>query len=68
MFNDRATADATARVTEDVPPGVVWMRDGWVAVNRLTSNDSCMTPEQAEALPILGGQATYEAMIDVRSV
>lgn len=67
LFNDRATVDATARVTEDVPPGVVWMRDGWVAVNRLTSNDSCMTAEQAEALPILGGQATYEAMIEVRS-
>ena len=42
------------------------MRDGWVAVNRLTSNKSCMTPEQAEALPILGGQATYEALVEVR--
>lgn len=66
IVNDRATVAATARVTEDVPPGVVWMRDGWVAVNRLTSNDSCMTPEQAEALPILGGQATYEALVEVR--
>ena len=53
-------------MTDDVPPGVVWMRDGWVAVNRLTSNESCMTAEQAEALPILGGQATYEALVEVR--
>jgi anaerobic selenocysteine-containing dehydrogenase len=66
IVNDRATVDATARVTEDVPPGVVWMRDGWVAVNRLTANEACMTPEQAEALPILGGQATYEALVEVR--
>jgi anaerobic selenocysteine-containing dehydrogenase len=66
IVNDRATVDATAKVTDDVPPGVVWMRDGWVAVNRLTSNESCMTPEQAEALPILGGQATYEALVEVR--
>ena len=66
IVNDRATVEAKARVTEDVPPGVVWMRDGWVAVNRLTSNNSCMTPEQAQALPILGGQATYEALVDVR--
>jgi anaerobic selenocysteine-containing dehydrogenase len=65
IVNDRATVDATAKVTDDVPPGVVWMRDGWVAVNRLTSNDACMTPEQAEALPILGGQATYEALVEV---
>ncbi len=66
IWNDRATVAATARVTDDVPPGVVWMRDGWVAVNRLTSNESCMTPEQAEALPILGGQATYEALVEVK--
>jgi anaerobic selenocysteine-containing dehydrogenase len=66
IVNDRATVDATARVTDDVPPGVVWIRDGWVAVNRLTANEACMTPEQAEALPILGGQATYEALVEVR--
>ena len=66
IVNDRATVEAQARVTDDVPPGVVWMRDGWVAVNRLTSNDSCMTPDQAEAFSILGGQATYEALVEVR--
>jgi anaerobic selenocysteine-containing dehydrogenase len=66
IVNDRATVKATARVTEDVPPGVVWMRDGWVAVNRLTSNESCMTSEQAEAFSIIGGQATYEALVEVR--
>jgi anaerobic selenocysteine-containing dehydrogenase len=66
VVNDRATVAARARVTEDVPPGVVWMRDGWVAVNRLTSNNSCMTPDQSEAFSILGGQATYEALVEVR--
>jgi hypothetical protein len=53
-------------VTDDVPPGVVWMRDGWAAVNQLTANESCLTPEQAMAFPILGGQATYEALVEVR--
>jgi len=67
IVNDRATVEARAKVTDDVPPGVVWMRDGWVAVNRLTSNESCMTPAQAEAFSIIGGQATYEALVDVRS-
>ena len=66
LFNDRGRAEARARVTADVPPGLVWMRDGWVAVNVLTSGDSCLSPEAAEALPIPGGQATYEALIDVR--
>ncbi len=66
LFNDRGRSEAVARVTDDVPPGLVWMRDGWVAVNRLTANDPCMTPEQAEGVPIPGGQATYEALIEVR--
>lgn len=66
LFNDRGQAAARARVTDDVPPGVVWMRDGWVAVNRLTSNEPCLPPAASEALPIPGGQATYEALIEVR--
>ena len=66
LFNDRGRAVARARVTADVPPGLVWMRDGWVAVNRLTSNDACLSPAAAGALPIPGGQATYEALIEVR--
>lgn len=66
LFNDRGRAEAVARVTEDVPPGLVWMRDGWVAVNRLTSNEPCILPEASEALPIPGGQATFEALVEVR--
>jgi anaerobic selenocysteine-containing dehydrogenase len=66
IVNDRATVEAKARVTDDVPPGVVWMRDGWAAVNALTANEACLTPEQATAFPILGGQATYEALVEVR--
>ena len=66
LFNERGRAAARARVTDDVPPGVVWMRDGWVAVNRLTSNEPCMTPEAATALPIPGGKAAYEALVEVR--
>jgi anaerobic selenocysteine-containing dehydrogenase len=68
LFNDRGRSEARARVTDDVPPGLVWMRDGWVAVNRLTSGDPCMPPEASEALPIPGGQASYEALIEVRRI
>jgi anaerobic selenocysteine-containing dehydrogenase len=68
LFNDRGRAEATAKVTDDVPPGLVWMRDGWVAVNSLTSNDPCMPVSASEALSIPGGQATYEALIEVRRV
>ena len=68
LFNDRAQVEAVAKVTDDVPPGVVWMRDGWVAVNRLTSNEPCLPAEISESLPIPGGQATYEALVEVRAL
>jgi hypothetical protein len=42
------------------------MRDGWVAVNALTSNQPCVPPAASEALPIPGGQASYEALVEVR--
>ncbi len=66
LCNDRGRTEAVARVTDDVPPGVVWMRDGWVAVNVLTSNDACLSPAAADVHSIPGGQATYEALIEVR--
>jgi anaerobic selenocysteine-containing dehydrogenase len=66
IWNDRGNVEAKAKVTDDVPPGVVWMRDGWAVVNRLTSNEPCLSPDQAEAFTILGGQATYEALVEVR--
>ena len=66
LCNDRGRVEARARVTDQVPPGLVWMRDGWVTVNALTSNGPCLPPAAADALPIPGGQATYEALIEVR--
>jgi anaerobic selenocysteine-containing dehydrogenase len=66
VFNERGTSRAQALVTDDVPAGVTWMRDGWTAVNALTANESCLGPEASEALPIPGGQATYEALVEVR--
>jgi anaerobic selenocysteine-containing dehydrogenase len=65
LYNDRGRAAAHARVTDDVPPGLVWMRDGWLASNQLTANEPCMPVDAAEALPIPGGQATYEALVEV---
>ena len=35
-------------------------------MNALTSNTPCMPASAAEALPIPGGQASYEALIEVR--
>jgi anaerobic selenocysteine-containing dehydrogenase len=51
LFNNRGRARAHARVTADVLPGLVWMRDGWVAVNVLTSGDPCLPPTPRRPSP-----------------
>jgi anaerobic selenocysteine-containing dehydrogenase len=43
IYNERGEFGAKAHVTDDVPPGVVWIRDGWVGLNHLTSGDAVLT-------------------------
>jgi anaerobic selenocysteine-containing dehydrogenase len=40
IHNDRGAFAAKACITDDVRPGVVWMRDGWVGLNDLTSGEA----------------------------
>jgi anaerobic selenocysteine-containing dehydrogenase len=70
LTNERGRFEAVARVTEDILPGVVWARDGWPGLNTLTSGEACLTPEASEGLDprIPGGQAAYEARVEVRPV
>lgn len=70
LFNQRGTFRALARVTEDVRPGVVWMRDGWAGLNHLTSGEAALSVLASEGLDfrIPGGQAAYQARVEVRAV
>ncbi|MBO0792879.1 MAG: molybdopterin-dependent oxidoreductase, partial [Ktedonobacteraceae bacterium] len=65
--NKRGQFEAGARVTGDVLPGVVWMRDGWVGVNRVTSGAPIVSLAANDIVPgIPGGQAAYDAWVEVR--
>jgi anaerobic selenocysteine-containing dehydrogenase len=66
LFNDRGEMDARALVTDRVPAGVVWMRDGWLGINDLTSGGRSVPDAAARAFP--GGAAAYEARIEVRAL
>jgi anaerobic selenocysteine-containing dehydrogenase len=63
IFNDRGAMEASALVTEKVPPGVVWMHDGWRGLNTLTSGARAVPDAAARAFP--AGQASYEARVEV---
>jgi len=43
IFNERGEFGAKAHITDDVPPGVVWMRGGWFGLNHLTYGYAVLT-------------------------
>ena len=65
IYNERGEFGAKARVTDDVPPGVVWIRDRWVGLNHLTSGDAVLTGEALSLFPFSVGQSDYGAKVEV---
>ncbi len=64
IHNDRGAMQARALVTERVPAGVVWMRDGWHGINDLTSGARAV-PDAAVRAFEPAGAAAYEARVQV---
>ncbi len=65
IHNERGECDALARVTDDVLPGTVWMRDGWPGFNNLTSGGKCIPDSAVNMFPFSTGQAAYDAWVEV---
>jgi anaerobic selenocysteine-containing dehydrogenase len=65
IYNERGEFRAKAQVTDNVLPGTVWMRDGWVGLNHLTSGDAVLTGDALSLFPFSVGQANYGARVEV---
>lgn len=65
VFNARGTLAAQAHVTERVPPGVLWLRDGWPGLNQLTDGARVLPDHAVDAFAFAAGQARFEARVDV---
>lgn len=65
IFNERGRFNASALVTDKIPEGNVWMRDGWPGLNSLTSSGRCIPDKAVDVFPFSAGQASYEAYVDV---
>jgi anaerobic selenocysteine-containing dehydrogenase len=65
IYNERGEFRAKAHVTDDVPPGVVWIRDGWIGLNHLTSGDAVLTGDALSLFAFSVGQAEYGAQVEV---
>ncbi|HET7264603.1 MAG TPA: molybdopterin-dependent oxidoreductase [bacterium] len=67
IFNERGEFRARARVTGDVPPATVWMRDGWTGLNDLTSGAPSIPDEAVDVFEFSAGQAAFDAMVEVEA-
>jgi anaerobic selenocysteine-containing dehydrogenase len=65
VYNERGEFHAYAQVTERIPSGTVWMRDGWEGLNRLTSGAPAIPDEAVDIFNFSAGQSAFDAMVDV---
>jgi anaerobic selenocysteine-containing dehydrogenase len=64
LHNGRGEMQAIASVTDRVPPGTVWMRDGWLGINDLTDPGRTVTDAAVRAYPP-AGSARFDSRIEV---
>jgi anaerobic selenocysteine-containing dehydrogenase len=65
VFNARGDLRARARVTDRIPEGTVWMRDGWPDLNRLTGGAPVLPDAAVDLFAFSAGQAAFDALVDV---
>jgi len=65
LFNDRGELRGQAHVTDKIPAGTVWMRDGWPGLNALTGGAPVLPDAAVDLFAFSAGQATFDAMVEV---
>ena len=65
IYNERGEFGARAHVTARIPPGTVWMHDGWEGINRLTSGRAVLPDEAVDLFHFSAGQSAFDARVEV---
>jgi anaerobic selenocysteine-containing dehydrogenase len=65
VFNGQGGFEARAHVTARVPPGTVWMRDGWTGLNVVTSGAAVVPDDAVDLFPFAAGQSAFDAAVEV---
>ena len=65
IFNQRGELSARARVSDRIPAGTVWMRDGWPGLNRLTAGTAVLPDAAVDLFAFSAGQASFDARVEV---
>jgi len=65
IYNQRGEFRARAHVTGRIPPGTVWMHDGWEGINRLTSGHAVLPDAAVDLFHFSAGQSAFDARVEV---
>lgn len=65
VFNARGALAARAHVTERMPAGAVWLRDGWPGLNLLTGGAAVLPDAAVEIFAFSAGQSSFDARVEV---
>jgi anaerobic selenocysteine-containing dehydrogenase len=68
VFNNRGELAALAHVTERIPAGTIWLRDGWPGLNVLTESRPVLPDAATDYFPFSAGQSTFNAYVEVRAM
>lgn len=67
VFNDLGSFEAAAVVTDKIPAGVVWTRDGMPGLSSVMSGARALPDTAVDMFPFTVGQSAYEATVDVEA-
>jgi anaerobic selenocysteine-containing dehydrogenase len=65
VHNTRGELAARAHVTEKIPPGTLWLRDGWPGLNRLTAGAAVLPDAAVDRFAFSAGQSSFDARVQV---
>jgi anaerobic selenocysteine-containing dehydrogenase len=65
VYNARGELPARAHVTDRIPTGTLWLRDGWPGLNALTDSVSVLPDAAADRFAFSAGQSTFHARVEV---
>lgn len=68
VYNCRGTFKASVHISDSISAGTVWMRDGWVGLNKVTSGKPVLPTEALAFFPFSVGQSDYGAQVEVEAV
>jgi hypothetical protein len=66
--NQRRAINPRAPVTSRIPPGNLWMHDGWAGLNRLSSGAAVLPDAAVDLFGFSGGQAAFDARVEIAGI